>query len=170
MLRVREERSLKGAGVWVGAGVWNCGKDMGLSARTHRNSCKHIICRKHSRLHLPVRQTLYYHPNQGHANAPREIFPHARGKETLVPCVHGTTWPRPFHCQTNHSTVTAAGVAFRTPLTHVDIPWHPARTLVCFIGRTSGTGLWRRDHQTSWARSGGCRRRAGCGRTGRGPA
>ena len=46
---------------------------------------------------------------------------------------------------------------------------HPAAA-DAFIGTTSGSGLWHRDHQTSWARSGGCRRQAGCGRTGRGPA
>jgi len=39
-----------------------------------------------------------------------------------------------------------------------------------FIGKTSGTWHEHRDHRTSWARSGGCQRPAGCGRTGRGPA
>ena len=115
-------------------------------------------------------QTLYNPPKARPCKCPWETYARTREHETPIPFVHSVTrqhppcgrqsgdFPKRPHQQRQQQPITLS----KQPV--------PSPAVSPFIGRTSGSGLWRRDHRTSWARSGGCRRRAGCGRTGRGPA
>lgn len=167
---------------------WNILQHVYHSSNTViHNTHMHIDAfRKRLKISLAC-QTRYNPPKARPCKCQWETYPHARGYAAPAPFVFhilmpqrtaAQTWQQRHPLQQPQDALFSTSFFFRcsfvsSPASATKKSKRLSPKPSCrkpFIGKTSGTWHERRDHRTSWARSGGCQRPAGCGRTGRGPA